>query len=264
MYHYTTGKNSNIALISIYYEGFHSERYDPYFDDLANSHRDYATSNNMDYICFNGDLLPEVGVSINFANGCVGIMKWYAAWHCLEALGYDDVMVVDIDAKFVKSDLQLSETVRNSALAVSMPYYWHFTDAAWVMYALYRDGATVEQLDSLKLWYNTGTFKVNKSTNFKPYLDRYVALINAVYEETTGLMSKTQLTKFHKHRIMAPYDEGFLQYFIAFSGTLPDKFPSGYNMGIMNERTVLFHFTDKSLIPKYCNPGNTLLHHSEK
>lgn len=262
MYHYTTGKNKRSCIITCYYEGFHSQTYDKYFDDFISSHIEFAKFNDMDYHSFNGDLRKHMGISRYFSHGCVGIMKWYAAWYCINELGYDDVMVVDVDTKFLKIE-KLSAEIIDSQLAASNPYYWNFTDAAWVMYALYRSGATTQQVSELKQWYNTGIFKVNKHTGFKTYLDRYVDLIKTVFNEETGLMSNTPHTGSYKRRIMAPYDEGFLQYFIAFSGKKPDMFDWNYNTGVHNEHTVLFHFTDKNLISKMCNPGNKMLNHGE-
>lgn len=262
MYHYTTGKHRSSCIITCYYEGFHSQTYDKYFDDFTSSHIEFAKFNNMDYHSFNGDLRKHLGISNRFSQGCVGIMKWYAAWYCINELGYEDVMVVDVDTKFLKME-KLSSDIQSSELAASSPWYWHFTDAAWVMYALYRSGATVQQVSKLKNWYNTGVFKVNNRTGFKPYLDRYVDLIKAVSNEETGLMSNTPHTGWYKRRIMAPYDEGFLQYFIALSGKKPDVYHFSYNTGQNIEGTVLFHFTDKNLISKMCKPGNKMLNHSE-
>jgi len=263
MYHYTSGKNKNKCIASCYYQGFHSSVYDLYFDDLISSHIEYADYNDADYHCFNGDLKLEFGFSDRFAHGYVGLMKWYTAWYCLEKLGYDEVILVDIDAKFFKIE-KFPEKEQTTELTISQPGYWHFTDSTWVYYVLYKNGATYENIKKLKHWYNTGCFRVTKQTNFKPYLDQYVNTITDIFENPTGLMKNTPLTGFQRrHRITAPYDEGFLQYFIALSQIDYSVLPVEYNTGIINEKTVLCHFTDKSKISEHCTEGSSLLNHSE-
>lgn len=257
MFHYTSEKRSNNVLISCNFKGWHSDLYDTYFDDFITTHIDFANHNELDYHCFNDGLLDHYSIT-KYGNSFIGLPKFFAAMYAIDVMGYDNVYVTDIDTKFKRLELIPSEMI-NSDFVVSMKTRWDKKVSTWALYSMMGLGIPYENVSKLKYWYGGGFFKVSKYLGFQSHLWDYFNFAKDVANGGHPVSPFYQNGRYIKSPF-TPYDEAFIQHMIAKNDSYIVA-PTTYNTTNNTDDTILFHYTNKSLIPLECNIGNTLLNH---
>ena len=259
MFHYTTNINSKTALVSCHFNGWHGDLYNTYFDDFVKSHIEFAQFNNMDYHCFNSGILDHYNISTDVATKFMGLSKWFLVMYAFE-MGYENVFVTDLDTKFLRNE-SFNEEIYAAPMAVSCVYGWTHTVTAWTLYSMMALGIPYDKISKLNNWYGGGFFKVNYSMNFQQHLlDYYNLSLDVRESDQHPVYNANAPGRFIRH-IFTPFDEVFLQHIIAKNEIDYKILDNRYNSTVMDNNTVHFHFTDKSLIPLHCSKGSTLLNH---
>jgi len=266
-------RNSKTLLLTCLYRGHLYNLYEQYSDDIVRSHAEFAQHNGFDYAVAGDEINDIYGLTewrdtrIDARCDCLGMNKWYAMHHMFERYGYDEILLVDFDSKFLRNtDIDLGDTDIKMTRLTDSPYY----DSVWFLYYCIHRGVTTQQLETAPPYKgNTGFIKVHRDFFTLQDLDDFVdfscrTLSNVKFGERTGWMGMHNADMARIHEIgnttLTPFDEVFLVYQIMTTGAGVEYFDKRWNVNnvdLLKPDSAHIHFcTDKQRdMPAMCKPG---------
>jgi hypothetical protein len=237
------------------------------------SHESFARFNGWDYMILGDEINEIYGLNqwrntwVDATAHCLGMNKWYATDWAFKHRGYEQILFVDFDSKFLKNELlDLGEADLKLYKMIMSPYY----DSFWFLYYCMHKGIKLEQLNNaLPYKFNSGFFKTTPGFVTQDDMDDFVdvacnTVADIMFKRKNGWMN---LHNVELHRInemhnttVTPFDEVFLAYQVMIKSPTVEYFPYTFNVNnadLITEDTAHIHFcTNKEEdMQAICIPG---------